>query len=61
MIPLQMALPLESRHVNIPDQPDQTFGGNVLAGLQFVQDKSLKSLGLRRSCLLTLTDFLEGV
>lgn len=47
--------------MNIPDQPDQTFSGNVLAGLQFVQDKGLQGLRLRRSCLLTLTDFLRGV
>lgn len=47
------------RQANIPDQPDQTFSGNVLAGLQFVQDKVLQGLRLRRSCLLTLTDFLH--
>lgn len=54
-------LPSQLRHGNIPDQPDQTFCGNVLAGLQFVQDKGLQGLRLRRGCLLTLTDFLGGV
>lgn len=47
--------------MNIPDQPDQTFSGNVLAGLQFVKDKVLQGLRLCWSCLLTLTDFLHEV
>lgn len=58
-MPLQLAIS-RSRHVNIPDQPDQTFGGDVLAGLQFVQDKGLQGLRLCRSGLLALTDFLVG-
>ena len=45
--------------VNLPDQPDETLGGSVLAGLQFVYDKGLQCLGLGRSGQLALTDFLN--
>lgn len=43
---------------DLPDQPDQTLGGSVLASLQFVQDKILQGLGLSRSSQHTILNFL---
>ena len=42
----------------IPNQPDQSFGSNVLSSLQFVENKSLKGLRLGRGSLLPVLNFL---
>lgn len=44
----------------LPAQPEQTLGGSVLAGLQFVQHKVLESLGLGGGCQQPILDFLQS-
>lgn len=51
---------MQLRGIDVPDQPDQTFSGSVLLGLQLVQHKGLESLGLSGSGQLTIADFLRG-
>lgn len=43
---------------NAPDEPDQAFGGDVLLGLELVDDELLEGLGFERGGELAVADFL---
>lgn len=45
----------------VPDQPDQTFGCDVLLGLELVEDEGLESRRLGGGSLLPLSHFLRVV
>lgn len=45
----------------VPDQPDQTFGCDVLLGLELVEDERLESRRLGGGSLLPLSHFLRGL
>lgn len=42
----------------VPDQPDQTFGSDVLLGLELVENEGLESGRLGGGSLLPLSHFL---
>jgi hypothetical protein len=41
-----------------PDEPDEAFGGDVLLGLELVDDELLEGLGFERGGELAVADFL---
>lgn len=43
----------------LPDEPEEAFGGSVLAGLELVADEVLQGIGLERSGELAVSDFLQ--
>ena len=46
---------------NIPDEPEETLGGDVLLLLKLVDDEVLEGLGEGRGSELPVTDFLLGL
>jgi glutamine cyclotransferase len=43
----------------LPDEPKETLGCGVLAGLELVADEVLESVGLQGSSELAVSDFLS--
>ena len=46
------------RRGNAPDEPDKTLCGDVLLGLELVDDELLEGLGFERGGELAVADFL---
>jgi hypothetical protein len=46
---------------DLPDEPEEAFGGSVFSGLQFIEDEFLEGFGLEGSGELAFTDFLGRV
>lgn len=48
----------EGEEGSVPDEPDEAFSGDVLLGLEFIDDEVLEGLGFERGGELAVADFL---